>query len=86
VITVAPKAYRPRYAPGARIMNAYREWDVPVWGLADLGLNAEDLKPRLVFRSETFPPPLEVGEKFRGDPAETAQDVVVALRLQKLIA
>jgi electron transfer flavoprotein beta subunit len=86
VITVAPEAYRPRYAHGARIMSAYREWDVPVWGLADLDLDAADLKPRLVFRSETFPPPVEVGEKFRGDPADIAPDVAMALKLQKLIA
>jgi electron transfer flavoprotein beta subunit len=84
VISVAPEAFVPRYAHGARIMNAYREWDVAVWNAADLDLDEADLKPLLVFRSESFPAPLETGETFRGDAAEVAQDVVMALRLQNL--
>ncbi len=85
VITVAPEAFPPRYPHGARIMNAYREWTVPVWNTSDLGLDEGALKPLLAFRGESFPPPLEVGEKFRGDPARVAQEVVMALRLQRLI-
>jgi electron transfer flavoprotein beta subunit len=85
VVSVAPEAFLPRYAHGARIMSAYREWDVTTWGATDLGLDEAALKPQLAFRSETFPPPLEVGEKFRGDPADVAQDVVMALKLQKLV-
>jgi electron transfer flavoprotein beta subunit len=85
VASVAPEAFRPRYAPGARIMNAYREWEVTTWNAADLGLDEDALKPLLAFRGESFPPPLEVGERFRGEPAGVAQDVVMALRLQKLI-
>jgi electron transfer flavoprotein beta subunit len=85
VVTVAPEAFKPRYAHGARIMNAYREWDVPVWNASDLALDEVALQPLLTLRSETFPPPLEIGEMFRGDPASVAQDVVTALRLQKLI-
>lgn len=84
VVTVALQAYPPRYAHGARIMSAYREWDVAVWSAEELGLEV-DLKPQLVFRRENFPPPLETGEKFRGDPAGVAQDVIMALKLQKLI-
>ncbi len=86
VVTVAPEAFPPRYAPGARIMNAYREWDVTVWDAADLGLDEAALQPLLAFRREGFPPPLEVGEKLRGDPADVAHDVVMALKLQKLVA
>ena len=85
VVSVAPEAFPPRYAQGARIMNAYREWEVTTWNAADLGLEEDALKPLLAFRGESFPPPLEVGEKFRGEPAAVAQDVVMALRLQKLI-
>ena len=85
VVSVAPEAFPPRYAHGARIMSAYREWDVMTWSAADLVLDDSALKPQLTFRSETFPPPLEVGEKFRGNPADVAQDVVMALKLQKLI-
>jgi electron transfer flavoprotein beta subunit len=82
VVTVAPEAFPPRYAHGARIMNAYQEWDVPQWTQADLDLDDTELKPLLAFRGESFPPPLEVGEEFRGDPTVVAGEVVAALRLQ----
>jgi electron transfer flavoprotein beta subunit len=85
VVTVAPEAFRPRLPHGARIMNAYREWDVAVWDLEDLDLAEADLSPKLALRREGFPPPLETGEVYRGDPYSVAQDVVIALRLQKLI-
>jgi electron transfer flavoprotein beta subunit len=85
VVSVAPEAFRPRYAPGARIMNAYREWDVTTWGAADLELNEAALEPLLTFRGQSFPPPLEIGEKFRGEPADVAQDVIMALKQQRLI-
>jgi electron transfer flavoprotein beta subunit len=86
VVSVAPEAFRPRYASGARIMNAYREWDVTTWTANDLELDEGTLQPRLVFRSESFPPPLEVGEKFRGEPAEVAEDLLMALKQQRLIS
>jgi electron transfer flavoprotein beta subunit len=85
VVSVAPKAFPPRYAHGARIMNAYREWEVSVWSADDLELAESALTPLLAFRGESFPPPLEVGEKFRGDPATAAEDLVMTLRLQRLI-
>jgi electron transfer flavoprotein beta subunit len=84
LITVAPEAFPPRYAHGARIMNAYREWDVPVWNAEDLGLAEAALAPLLAFRSEGFPPPLEV-EVYRGDPETVAREAVMTLKLQKLI-
>jgi electron transfer flavoprotein beta subunit len=86
VVTVAPEAFPPRYPHGARIMSAYREWDVPVWNTVDLELTDAALNPLLTKRSESFPPPLEVGERFRGDPDTVAQDVVATLRRQKAIA
>jgi electron transfer flavoprotein beta subunit len=84
VVTVAPEAFPPRYPHGARIMNAYREWDVAVWAAEDLGFETA-VKPLLAFRGESFPPPLEVGEVFRGDPDHVAEEVVMALKLQKLL-
>lgn len=84
VVSVVPEAFAPRYAHGARIMNAYREWEVVVWDAAELGLDPDALRPLLVFRSEGFPPPLEA-ERFQGDPADVARDAVLALRLQKLV-
>jgi electron transfer flavoprotein beta subunit len=85
VVTVAPEAFPPRLAHGARIMSAYREWEVPVWSAGDLRLATEDLVPQLSVRSESFPPPLEVGEVFRGDPSEVAKDVIMALKQQRLV-
>jgi len=85
VVTVAPEAFRPRYARGARLLSAYREWEVAAWSAADLGLDAAALVPLLADRGQSFPPPLEVGEVFQGDPTSVAQDVVTMLKLQKLI-
>ena len=85
VVTVAPEAFPARYAHGARIMNAYREWQVTTWNAADLGLNEAALKPLLVFRGESFPPALPVGEQVKGAPASAAREVVTALKLQKAI-
>lgn len=85
VVTVAPEAFQARYPHGARIIQAYREWDVPVWGAANLCLDEADLVSVIAFRSESFPPPLEVGEIFHGDPADMAHDLVTTLKLQKVI-
>ncbi len=84
VVTVAPEAFPARYAHGARIMNAYREWDVAIWDARDLGMDDADLEPLLVARGESYPPPLDTGEQYRGEPAAMAQEVVMALRLQRL--
>ena len=84
VVTVAPEAFPPRYAHGARIMNAYREWEVQVWSADDLGLAEAALTPLLAFRGEGFPPPPEA-EVFRGDADTLAQEAMMTLRLQKLI-
>lgn len=85
VVTVAPEAFPPRYAHGARIISAYRDCHVPAWDAAAIGLQDTDLRPLLYFRRESFPPPLEVGETLRGDAADLGHQVVGALRLQKLI-
>lgn len=86
VVTVAPEAFPPRLAHGARIMNAYREWEVSAWSAADLELEASDRVPLLSFRGEGFPPPLEVGEVLRGDPEDVAYDAIMALRLHRLVS
>jgi len=85
VVTVAPEAFPARYAHGARIMNAYREWQVTTWNAADLGLDEAALKPLLAFRGESFPLPLPVGEQVKGAPASAAHEMITALKLQKVI-
>jgi len=86
VVTVAPEAFVPRYPHGARIMSAYQEWNVTLWNADDLELAEDSIAPLLTQRGESFPPPLQVGEVFRGDPDSIAQDVIAALRQQKAIA
>lgn len=85
VVTVAPDAFPARYPHGARIMNAYREWQVTTWNAADLGLDEAALKPLLAFRGESFPPPRPVGEQIKGAPASAAHELITALKLQKVI-
>ena len=73
VITIAPGVNQPRYPHGARIMNAYRKWEVVVWRAADLELDTAVLTPYVEFRSESFAAPLIVGERLRGDPGQIAK-------------
>jgi electron transfer flavoprotein beta subunit len=85
LISVAPGINQPRYPHGARIMNAYREWEVPVWGTAELGLDDVDLTPLTTFRAQSFPSPLDESELIHGDPVNMACDLANILRSQKLI-
>lgn len=85
LVTVAPDINPPRYPHGARIMNAYREQEVPVWDAVELGLDEADLTPLMSFRRQSFPPPLEVGELIRGAPADAARELVNVLKLEKVI-
>jgi hypothetical protein len=66
-------------------MNAYREWDVEVWDMESLGLEAQDLTPLIVERAQSFPPPWETGEVFQGEPAAVADDAIAALRQHRLV-
>lgn len=85
VITVAPQAFPPRYPHGARIISAYRDWNVPVLTAEELGLCEDDLRPVLALRREGFPAPLESGEILRGEPESVAGELILALRLQQLL-
>ncbi|MFQ6672958.1 MAG: electron transfer flavoprotein subunit beta/FixA family protein, partial [Candidatus Tectimicrobiota bacterium] len=85
VLAIAPAVNKPRYPHGARIMNAYREWEVTTWGIADLGLAEEDLAPITEFRGRTFPPPREFGERITGAPEEAARELVHYLKSRKVI-
>lgn len=85
VVTVVPEAFPLRYPHGARIMDAYRQWEVTVWDASQLGLDTQALKTFLALRSESFPPPLPAGEQYVGDPESVAQDAVMTLKLQRLV-
>ena len=80
LISIAPEANQPRYPHGARIMNAYREWEVTAWGLTDLGLTEEELRPMIRLQREAFPPERTLGEIIAGTPVEAAKELARVLR------
>lgn len=80
LLSIAPEANQPRYPHGARIMNAYREWQVTTWGLADLGLTEEDISPLICLQRKAFPPERTLGELITGTPEEAAKELAQILR------
>ncbi|MCK4450803.1 MAG: electron transfer flavoprotein subunit beta/FixA family protein [Anaerolineae bacterium] len=80
LLSIAPQANQPRYPHGARIMNAYREWEVTTWGLADLGLTAEELSPLIGLQRKAFPPERTLGELVTGAPDEAAKELAHILK------
>jgi electron transfer flavoprotein alpha/beta subunit len=85
LLTVAQDANEPRYPTGARIINAYREWEVTVWGAFDVGLEAEELQPLVEEKRISFPPERELGTKITGAPEEAARELVRHLRAGRVI-
>ncbi|MBC7249244.1 MAG: electron transfer flavoprotein subunit beta/FixA family protein [Anaerolineae bacterium] len=85
LLTVAPGANKPRYPHGGRIMAAYREWQVNIWGSEDLGLSAADLILLTQRRGRTFPPERTLGERLTGSPQDVAAELVQQLRLRGLV-
>jgi electron transfer flavoprotein beta subunit len=85
LLTVAQDANQPRYPTGARIINAYREWEVTVWGASDLGLEAADLQPLMEEKRISFPPERELGTKITGAPGEAAMELVQHLKAGRII-
>ena len=85
LLTVAQDANKPRYPTGARIINAYREWEVTVWGRSDLGLEAEELQPLMEEKRISFPPERALGTKITGAPEEAARELVRYLKAGRVI-
>jgi electron transfer flavoprotein beta subunit len=80
LLSVAAQANQPRYPHGARIMQAYQEWEVITWGLADLGLTEEDIRPLVGLQREAFPAEETTGELIGGSSDEAARELVQALK------
>lgn len=80
LLSIAPQANEARYPHGARIMNAYREWEISTWGLADLGLAEEELSPLIGLRRKAFPAERTFGELITGAPGEAAKELAQLLR------
>jgi electron transfer flavoprotein beta subunit len=85
LLTVAQDANQPRYPTGARIINAYREWEVTVWGISDLGLEAGELWPLTEEKRISFPPERELGTKITGAPEEAARELVQHLKASRVV-
>ena len=85
LLTIAQDANQPRYPTGAGIINAYREWEVTVWGVSDLGLEAEDLKPLMEEKRISFPAEREFGIKITGAPQEAVKELVQYLKAGRVI-
>ena len=80
LLVVAPQANQPRYPHGARIMSAYREWEVTTWCLAEVGLTGEELSPLIGLQRKAFPPEQTVGELITGTPDEAAKELAQILQ------
>ncbi len=85
LLTIVQDANEPRYPTGAGIINAYREWEVTVWGASDLGLEAADLQPLMEEKRISFPPEREFGAKITGAPEEAARELVQYLKAGRVI-
>lgn len=80
LLSIASQANQPRLPHGARIMNAYREWEVTTWDLANLGLSEEELTPLIRLQREAFPPERTLGELISGTPEEAAKELAQILK------
>lgn len=81
VITIARDSNQPRYAPGAKIINVYKDKQaVETHTVADLGLTETDLAPLTALRGESFPPERELGKRLEGSPDDLAQQVAEVIR------
>jgi electron transfer flavoprotein beta subunit len=81
VISIAPDSNRPRYAPGAKIINVYKDKHaVETHTAADLQLSEADLAPLAELRGESFPPERELGKRLEGSPDELARQVAEVIR------
>lgn len=85
LVAFASDAPPARYPHGARIMNAYREWNVTTWTSGDLDMTEDELTPLVESRGLAFPPARELGNILPGSPAETAREVVEQLRSRRLV-
>lgn len=72
VVTIPVDSHLPRYAHGARLLQAYRDGLVTTWGMADLGLDAASLAPLVQVRGTVVPPERELGVRLTGTADEVA--------------
>ncbi|NMA69251.1 MAG: electron transfer flavoprotein subunit beta/FixA family protein [Desulfitobacterium sp.] len=79
MVTAQKGLNEPRYPSVAGIMKAKRK-PLNVVSLADLGLNAGDLSPKMVVDSTALPEARKGGRKLEGEPDQVAKELVQLLR------
>ncbi len=85
VLTTVKDLNQPRYPSLLKIKKAQKA-DVPRWSVADLGLDAATLAPRVTYLDRVPPPPRPSGQIIDGASAqEKAQKLVDALVEAKVI-
>ena len=79
VITTTKGLNEPRYPTVAGIMKSKKK-ELKTVTLADLGLNAEDLLPKMNVVKHSIPNPRKAGQKIPGEAAQAAQELARLLR------
>ena len=78
VVSAQKGLNEPRYETLKGIMAAKKK-EIPVVKLEDLGLTAEELAPAVIVTNMDIPPQRQAGKILKGDPAETARELVALL-------
>ncbi len=79
VVTAQKGLNEPRYPSVAGIMKAKKK-ELKTLSLADLGLSASDMAPRMQAGQFTLPAPRQGGRKIPGEPAQAVQELARLLR------
>jgi electron transfer flavoprotein beta subunit len=85
LLTVPPGANQPRHIHGARAMVVYRQGEVAVWGLDDLGVALEEVEPLTRVGGRRFPPEPTRGTRLEGSIDGAVERLVAGLRAKELI-
>lgn len=79
VVTAQKGLNEPRYPSVAGIMKAKKK-PLKTLTVADLGLNAGDLSPKMTINQYTLPTPRQAGRKIGGEAAQAASELAKLLR------
>lgn len=79
VLTAQKGLNIPRYPSMMGIMKAKKK-EVKVLSLADLGISASDLEPKMTVQKFSLPKPRTAGTPLTGEPEETAAELAKMLR------
>ena len=86
VVAIAAGIERPRYPQPARIANAWAPGLLATCTAQDLGLTAEDLAPDVEVGGLVLPPERTRGQVIAGPLATAAEELLAALKAQRLIS